>query len=698
MKKNSTKKNMLPSYPTTPTKEVVDMLHGQSVADPYRWLEDGTAPEVKEWVNAQNTYTHEYLNKIPAREYLKKRFTELLYTPSFSVPVPKKGKYFFTERKENEDLVVLYVQEGLHGEPRALVNLNLLPKEKRMSLHGWSPSRDGKLIAYGLSEAGNDQTSIYIMNVETGEQLPDTIPAEVYPFTPNSWEPDGTGFWYTRRLINVPKGEEKFYRKVYYHHLGDNWENDELVFGENIKKEDWPHVSASEDGRHIIASVDISSEQKKRTEVFLFDRQNKARGFVPIIKNIDGLFSASIHRNFIYITTNFEAPYWKIMRVPIKNAHLEMETWETVVQEKKGEVVEASRKISDHLFVAKTENVVLHLYQYTLDGTLISEIPLPAIGDITGHTGESEGNELIFGFTSFLTPHMVFRFDIKTSEFQKIREAPGGIDSKICDVKQTWYPSKDGTKIPMFLVHKKDGVQDGNNPVYLYGYGGLWISKGSTFNKHTVDFINRGGIYVIAHIRGGGELGEEWHDAGRRENKQNVFDDFIAAAEWLIKEKYTSSNKLVISGWSNGGLLTSAVMIQRPELFRAVIIGAPVTDMLRFHLFFGGRHWIPEYGDPGDPKIFPHLLKYSPYHNIKDGVHFPAVLILTAEQDDRVHPMHAYKIAARIQAVNDALTPILIRIETKAGHSGVVAVNELIERQADVWTFIFEQIGWGDKK
>ena len=685
-------------YPPTKAVDTVDMLHDVTVPDPYRWFEDANSSDVSKWVDSQNAYTREYLDKIPVREYLNKRFTELFYTPSFSVSVPKKGRYFSAERKNGENLFALYVQEGLDGELKPLVNPNLFPKEKRANLKGWTPSRDGKLIAYGLSEAGNDQVSIYFMNVATGENLPDIIPAEVYPHIPSAWEPDGSGFWYTRRIINVPKGEEKFHRKVYYHRFGDNWENDKLVFGEDIKKEDWPYSHLSEDGRHMLVSVDVSSEQKKRTEVFLFDRRNEKLGFTPIIKNIDGIFNASIHRDFIYTTTDFRAPSWKIMRISIKDAHLGIDAWSDVIPEKKEMVVESFRTISDSLFVGKTKNMILHLYQYTLDGTLLSEIPLPSIGDITAHTAEREGNELLFGFTSFLVPHILFRFDLKTNTLQKIRETPGGIDPQTATVQQVWYPSRDGTKIPMFLVHGKDITKNANNPIYLYGYGGFGISNGPTFNKSIIEFIRRGGIYTVGNIRGGGELGQEWHNAGRREKKQNVFDDFITAAEWLISEKYTNSNKLIISGWSNGGLLTSTVINQRPELFKAAIVGAPVTDMLRFHLFFGGRHWIPEYGDPDDPKISPTLLKYSPYHNVKEGTSFPATLILTADRDDRVHPMHAYKIAARLQSANASSNPILIRIETKAGHSGAVAVNELIERQTDMWTFIFEQIGWGDKK
>ncbi len=684
------------SYPRIKAVGTVDTLHGVMVPDPYRWLENNSDPEVEQWVKEQNTHTQEYLDKIPARGYLRKRFTELLYTPSFGVPVPKKGKYFFAEKKKDENLTALYVQEGLNSEPRVLVNPNLLPKEQRVSLKGWSPSRDGTLIAYGLSEAGNDQVSIHFMNVETGEKFPDIIPAKVYPHIPSAWELDRSGFWYTRRLVDVPRGEEKFHRKVFYHRFGDDWANDKLVFGETVKKEDWVSVSLSEDGRYVVATVDIASEQKERTEIFLLKMDEKSSGFAPVVKNLDGLFYITIHRDFLYISTNFHAPHWKIMRVPIKDAHLGIDSWETVIPEEKEKVIESSRKISDSLFVAKTENMVLHLYRYTLDGTLISEIPLPAIGDITAHTGEQEGDELIFGFTSFLIQHIIFRFDLKAGDLQKIREAPGGIDPKTSVVQQVWYPSKDRTKIPMFLVHKKNLKQDSSNPVYLYGYGGFGINKGPSFSKNMIEFISRGGIYAVANIRGGGELGEEWHEAGRRERKQNVFDDFIAAAEWLIEQKYTNSEKLVISGWSNGGLLTSAVMNQRPDLFKAVIVGAPVTDMLRFHRFFGGRHWIPEYGDPDDSTIFPYLLKYSPYHNIKDGASFPSVLVLTADQDDRVHPMHAYKLAARLQAANKGINPILIRIETKAGHSGAVAVDESIERLADTWAFIYQEIGWGN--
>lgn len=495
--------------PPTRKTDVTETIHGTAVPDPYRWLEDDASPEVAQWIADQNTFTRAYLDAIPVRDDLKKRFTELLYTTTFSVPVPKKGKYFFTERKESEDLSVLYVQEGLNGSPRALIDPNLFPKEKRANLKSWSTSRDGKLLAYGLSEAGNDQMSIFVMNVETGEKFTDVIPAEAYPDTPSAWEPDGTGFWYTRRMAVVPKGEEKFHKRAYYHRFGDDWRNDELVFGDEIKKEDYPSVRISEDGRHLLMFVGISSEEKRRTELFVRERSAEARQLVPLVKNLDGIFVASFHKDFIYALTDFHAPSWKIVRISIADALRGVREWSDVIPEQKGSVVESFRAIGDCLFVERNEKMVLRLSRHTLNGTLLSEIPLPAIGSITAHRGEPDGNEFLFGFTSFLTPHAIFRFDLTTNTLQKIREAPGGIDPDGCTVQQAWYSSKDGTQIPMFVVHRKDLAGNEDNPLYLYGYGGFGHRSMPAFSKSIIDFVRRGGIYAVANIRGGGELGQE---------------------------------------------------------------------------------------------------------------------------------------------------------------------------------------------
>ncbi len=678
--------------PKTKTVKVVDVIHGIKIADPYRWLEKDNQ-EVQEWLERQNAYARLFLDKIPEREIIKKRFNKLFKMDSIEIPVSRGNRYFFGERKANEDLSVLYVQEGLHGSPRVLIDPNKFSKDKTITLCAWCPSRDGKLLAYTLSEAGNDQSAIYVLDVDKGKNLPDFIPAEVCPYLAG-WASDNSGFWYTHRDFDAPKGEEKFHRKLYFHKLGRDFINDPMIFGKDIAKEDIPDVTISKDDRYVLITVSVCSGGKYRSDIYIQDTHSTKKEFLPVVEGMDDvLISGTIYRDKLYIITNHRAPFWKIMAVGIKDATKKgLDEWKTIIPQGKYPI-EGFELIGDNLFVETLENVHSVLKIYQLDGKPVSEIELPTLGSINAMAGSRKKKELFFEFSSFFFPYTIYRFDIETGKCSVFKKMDAGINTDLFKVDQVWYPTKDGTKIPMFLVYKKGLKLNGKNPVMLYGYGGFNINITPSFQKNIVPFLENGGVYVLANIRGGGEFGEEWHKAGMFEKKQNVFDDFIAAAEYLIKKRYTNPKRLAIFGWSNGGLLVGAVLTQRPDLFKAAVIGAPVIDMIRYHKFHGGRHWIPEYGSAENPKQLKYLLAYCPYQNVKDEEKYPAVLTVTADKDDRVHPMHAFKMTARLQAANASDDPILLRVEMKAGHSGANPIYKLIEQYADLWAFVFWQLG-----
>lgn len=686
--------NILP--PSTQKNTSKEVLHEIEITDPYRWLEDVKNEKVQAWISKQDKYTRRILDALPEREYLSEKFEKIFREETLGFPYPRKNCYFFTKRKSNEEHSVLYIQKGLNGKPKVLVNPNEISKNKGLpiSLRGYSVSKDAKFITYSLSETSNDQNDLFVMNIDTGETL-DKIPANLYPSN-GSWSLDNRGFWYTRRKEDVPKGEEKFHRKVFYHTLGTNFSNDLLVYGEELAKEDSPGASATLDGRYLVIHVRISSEKNRRSEIYIQNLEKNEIGFRPIVKNIldevDTYFYGSVHRDFFYIVTNYKTPKAKIQRVALCDIDKGLDAWQTVIAESVDKIINSISLINNSLFVLTLENVYSALREYTLDGIFKRQINFPVLGTSYNVVGEPEGNEAFFGFDSFVHPYTIFRIDLNTNKVAIFKQQKIDFDIKDFTAEQVWYQSKDGTNIPMFLVHKKNLSQNKHNPVLLNGYGGFNISLRPSFTKSVLPFLERGGIYAVANIRGGGEFGEEWHKAGTKKKKQNVFDDFIAAAEWLIKNEYTSSEYLAISGGSNGGLLVGAVMTQRPKLVKAVIMSVPLTDMLRYHLFHGGRHWIPDYGSVEDKNMFSYLLKYSPYHNVKDGVEYPATMVITSDNDDRVHPGQAFKMVARLQKIKSN-NPIILRVERNAGHSGASDISRYINKAVDEWSFIFDQLG-----
>jgi prolyl oligopeptidase len=677
--------------PKTPKDTTSENLHGTLITDAYRWLENSSDPEVQLWLRQHAERSSEYFQNLPIRNQLRDELESLNRLDTIGMPRPRNGRYFFSSRKADQDMSIFYVKEWLNGVPRVLIDQNTLSPDKTTTLSGTMISRNGKLVAYMLSSAGNDKLSIHVMDVDTGEDLPDMIPDDIYPRL-EAWNQDGSGFWYGRRDPAAPPEEAKFHKRIFFHKLGDNPKDDQLVFGKELGKESIPNIGLSLDGKYLLAGVFGQEEGQEWTEVFLKDLENPEGNFVQVIaRKLGSEYRAHIHRDTLYIYTNDEAPNWKLQATSVADALSGKMKCTTLIPEGKC-LLEGYELIGDSLFVNLLENVHAVVRQYDLEGTYICDIELPTLGSVGGFTYEAEGKECFFGFNSFAYPPSIFRLNLDTNEVTLFDQMKSPFDVEMLQTEQVWYSSKDGTHIPMFLVHKKGLVKNGDNPTMVYGYGGFDVSLSPGFLVDAIPFIKRGGIYAIVNLRGGGEFGREWHEAGMKTNKQNVFDDFIAAIEWLIKEKYTCTERVAIMGGSNGGLLVTAILTQRPDLVRAVVSQVPVTDMLRFHLHHGGRHWIPDYGDPDDPDMFKYLLGYSPYHNVCDGQDYPATLIMTSDGDDRVHPLHSYKMAARLLEANNSQNPILLRVELKAGHGGASAVSKGIEQEADLWAFVFDQL------
>jgi prolyl oligopeptidase len=540
--------------------------------------------------------------------------------------------------------------------------------------------------------------SLYLMAVDSREVL-DVIPGEVNPVahawhTSNRvvWLPDNSGFFYTRCPDGTPTGETRFHHKLYFHRLGENWRDDSLIFGEALKREQTPYPVVSSDGRYLAVVVQDVSGAAPRSEVHLLDREAAQRGFVPIVQGTEEFVHAAIHRDKLYIRTNHDAPLGKLIAVKLGDITAGEFAFATVIPEGPYPL-RAWTLVANYLFVEAIEDVSSRLRVYDLEGNFVEQIELPGIGSIDALSAEPESDELRFSFSSCLTPRAVYRINLETLTYELHQQDEVRFDPENFVVEQVWFESRDKTRIPMFLLHQRGIERDGNNATVIHGYGGFGVSLLPKFAVHVIPFLERGGICAIVNARGGGEFGEEWHRAGMRERKQNVFDDFIAAGEWLITEGYTRSSKLGCFGWSNGGLSVNAVAVQRPDLWKAVVAGAPVTDMARFHLAHGARNWIADYGSPEDPHDLKFLTQYSPYHTLPENIEAPAMLTIAPGNDDRVAPWHSYKMHARWLAANTSNRPVLLREEGQAGHRGSPALSKTIDRYADIWAFFFWQLG-----
>jgi prolyl oligopeptidase len=683
------------SAPTAPPKAalkpVIDILHGTKILDNYRWLEDGTSPETQKWVEQELAYTRALLDPLPGRDAIHKRLTELLSIGIVTPPQIAGKYYFYTKREGMQNQPILYVREGVDGTDRALVDANQLAADGSIALDWFQPSENGRYVAYGISTAGSEMSTLHLVETKTGAALPDII--ERTRSASIAWQHDNRGFYYTRypKKGDVPAGQEMYNRHVFYHELGTDPATDDLIFGEGRDPEDWPSVALSNDGRWLLIPV---SQGWTKSELFLMD----LKAGTPPIRVTTGknfLYGGEVYEGKLYITTNEDAPRYRVFVADAGN--YDREAWKELIPQTDA-VLQGASVFGSKLFAQYEENASSQLKIFDLDGKKLSDLSLPAIGTVFGTGGRWNRDEVFYGFQSFTFAPSIYRYDLKgnsTSLWTKV-DAPS-IDPSAYAVAQEWFKSKDGTSVPMFVVHKKGLQKTGHNPTLLTAYGGFNVSLTPAFSRTAYLWMEHGGIYAVGNLRGGAEFGEDWHRAGMLDKKQNVFDDMIAAAEHLISEKYTDPKHLAIQGGSNGGLLMGAMITQRPDLFRAVVCQVPLLDMIHYQDFQIAKLWIPEYGTSENAEQFKWLYAYSPYHHVKAGAEYPAILFMTADTDTRVDPMHAKKTAALMQAEakNGAshTRPILLRIETKAGHGAGKPVSKQIEEFTDVYSFLFWQLG-----
>jgi prolyl oligopeptidase len=675
------------SYPKTTKVEQTDTYFGVAVADPYRWLEDDNSPETAKWVEEQNKVTFGYLEKIPYRQQVKGRLEKIYNYPKYTQPFRKGENFFFSKNDGLQNQSVLYVQKGLNGVPEVLLDPNKFSADGTARLTVFSLSKDGRYAGYGISRSGSDWQEFCVMEIAAKKTLPDTL--KWVKFSGIAWQ--GNGFYYNR--YDAPeKGKEltasNEYQKVFYHKVGAPQSQDELIYEDQTNPTRFHSVSTTEDERFAILSI---GEQGKRGNALYFrDESQKQKAFTPIVATIgdDDFGVIDNAGDKFLIQTNKNAPNSKVVLYDPKNP--DEKNWKEVLPEKP-EPLQYATTAGGKLFALYLKDVTTRVNVHSRDGKLENAVTLPGLGSAGGFGGEKDDKFVFYTFTSFTFPPTIYRYDLAAKKSSLFR-APE-IDFKPADyeTKQVFYPSKDGAKVPMFITYKKGLQRDGNNPALLYAYGGFNISLTPSFNSLLIAILEQGGVYAMANLRGGNEYGEKWHEAGMKLNKQNVFDDFIAAAEYLIAEKYTSPEKLAIQGGSNGGLLIGAVINQRPELFKVAIPQVGVMDMLRFHKFTIGWAWVAEYGSSENEADFKNLYRYSPLHNLKEAK-YPATLITTADHDDRVVPAHSFKYAATIQEKHTGDNPVLIRIQTKSGH-GASSTAKRIEETADIFTFIFYNLG-----
>jgi prolyl oligopeptidase len=678
--------------PSTRVDNVVEEMHGVRVSDPYRWLEDGSKPEVQEWVRAQNRYLRSKLDELAIGKPIRERIEELMSIGTLSTPEARYPRHaplrlFFTRREGKQNQPVLYVRDGLRGTDRVLVDVNALSAQGTDALDWWVPSKDGKLVAYGVSPGGSEWSTLRVREVDSGKDLADVV--ERTRACSLAWRPDGRGFYYTRypKPGAVPEGEENYHRHVFAHTLGTDPAADPVVFGAGRDPKDWPNVALSPDGKRLLVVV---WQGWAKSEMYLLDAAHPGAMPVPVAEKIDAIFDGTLLDDRLFVRTNDGAPNYRLFAVDPKRP--ERPGWR--------EIVPASGDVLDGAAVVGRRLVATYLHQahsqarlFDLDGKAQGEVALPAIGTVTGVGGEWDGPDLFVGFTSFAVPPEVHHREMKSGATEIWERVSAPLDTGAYEVEQVFYPSSDGTEVSMFLVHRKGLRKDGIVPTVLYGYGGFNISLTPQFTRAAFLLLEHGGLYAVANLRGGGEYGEAWHQAGMRGHKQNVFDDFLAAADWIVEHGYTTPDRMAISGRSNGGLLVAAAITQRPRRFRAALCDVPLTDMLRYHRFLIAKLWIPELGSADDPEAFQWLSAYSPYHHVEDGRDYPAVLVSTGEGDSRVEPSHARKFAARLQAATASGHPVLLRTDFDAGHGQGKPLAKLIDEAADEWTFLFWQLG-----
>jgi len=676
------------NYPPARKSDQVDDYHGVKVADPYRWLEDLDSEETRNWVEAENKLSFGYLAAIPERNTLKERLTKLWNYEKYGIPFKEGSRYFYTRNSGLQNQAVLYTVTSLDAQPQMVLDPNTLSADGTVALSGLQVSPDGKFIAYSLSASGSDWQEWKVRDVETAKDLSDHL--KWVKFSGASWTRDGKGFFYSR--YDEPKGNTlkstNYFQKVYFHKLGTPQTEDVLVY-ERPDQKDWLFGgTVTEDGNYLIITVFQGTDVKSR--IFYKDLKAKDAPVVKLLDDFDAAYSfVGNEGSRFWFQTDLQAPRGKL--IEIDTANPARSNWKVVVPEGK-ETLQATSFVNNKFVLNYLKDAYTQVKIYDSTGKLVNEVGFPGIGSAEGFGGKATDKETFYAFTGFTTPTTIYRYDMTTGKSTIFRQPKVDFNPADYETKQVFYKSKDGTKVPMFITHKKGLKLDGNNPTYLYGYGGFNISLSPAFSVSNLVWMEMGGVYAQPNLRGGGEYGEEWHQGGMKLRKQNVFDDFIAAAQWLIDNKYTSTPKLAIGGGSNGGLLVGAALTQRPDLFGAALPAVGVMDMLRFQTFTIGWAWVSDYGSSDNAEEFKALYAYSPLHNIKPGTSYPPTMITTADHDDRVWPGHSFKFAAALQAAQAGDAPILIRIETKAGHGAGKPTSKIIEEAADRWAFLVKTL------
>jgi prolyl oligopeptidase len=663
--------------PPTPRAEVRERIHGVEVVDPYRWLEDRKSPRTEAWIEAQNVYTRSILDAVPERQAIRRRLVELVKVDTVQIPQERAGRYFFARRRANDELFVYYLRRGAAGKDEVIIDPHPWSSDRSVTASLLDVSRDGTLLAYGVRKGGEDEVEVRLLDVERRRELPDRLPKG--RFLGVALKPDKSGFYYARH--------GKRGTRVHYHPLGGDPAKDPEIFGDGYGPEKGITVSLSEDGRWLLFTV-FHGSAAQRTEVYL---QDVSRGgpIVPVVHDLHARFVPAIAGDRLYLWTDWQAPRGRILVAPAADPG--RERWKEVVPEGEG-VVKSFSLVGGRLFVNTLEKVRSKVKVFERDGRYVRDIAFPTLGTVGQIHGRWEGTEGFFEFQSYHVPPTIYRYDVASGEAVIWARLEVPFDSDRFQVEQVWVPSRDGTQVPMFLAHRKGLARDGSNPTYLTGYGGFNVSVVPYFAAQHAVWLERGGVLAVPNLRGGGELGESWHRAGMRERKQNVFDDFLAAADWLVANRYTTAKKLAIGGGSNGGLLVGAALTQRPDRFAAVVCSYPLLDMIRYHKFLVARLWVSEYGSSDDPAQFQILRAYSPYHRVRDGERYPSVLLLTGDSDTRVDPLHARKMAARLQAATSG-GPVLLRYDVTAGHSPGLSASRLIDLFTDSLSFLVWQLG-----
>ena len=670
--------------PKTRTDNVTENLYGVTVTDSYRWLEDQDSAETRAWINEQNQYAQTVLSTLPGRDVIHKRLEQLLKIDTIGIPTERGGRYFYGKRLATQNQSVIYMRQGLSGKEEVLIDPNQMSPDQTTSVGVAGITDDGKWLAYNVRQGGKDENAIRFFDVDARKDLSEQFAEARYSGI--QILPDKSGIYYSKSIY--PEGQKQTISRAYYHAMGTPQSQDKMIFGEGYGPTDIIAPDVSTDG-HYLALYVFHGSSGDNTDMFVKDLKTDGP-ITPIAKDMKSAFNGEIVGDHLYAVTNFKAPNRRIIDIDLRNPA--QDNWREAIPEGQS-VISTFSIVGGKIFVNYLENVATKAKVYDLSGKFVRDIPFPTIGTAGGMAGRPESDEGFYAFSSFAQPTTIYRYSAANGKQDVWARISVPVNSAEIEVKQVWYASKDGTKVPMFLVYQKGLKLDGNRPVFLTGYGGFNLRQTPGFSSTAAFWAEHGGVYALPNLRGGGEFGEKWHQAGMFGNKQNVFDDFIGAAEWLIKNNYTNPKKLSISGGSNGGLLVGAALTQRPDLYQAVVCAYPLLDMVRYHKFLVARYWTTEYGSSDDAEQFKYIYKYSPYHNVKEGTKYPAVLLITGDSDTRVAPLHARKMTALLQVSTSSNRPILLHYDTKAGHSGGLPVSKQIEDATDTLSFLFWQLG-----